>query len=75
MYYFCRYPFYIYIYFFTRDKSQIQSAAARVKTEVGEVNILINNAGVVSGKKLLDTPDVLVQRTFDVNLLAHFWVS
>nr|XP_022346208.1 epidermal retinol dehydrogenase 2-like [Crassostrea virginica] len=55
------------------DKSQIQSTAARVKTEVGEVNILINNAGVVSGKKLLDTPDVLVQRTFDVNLLAHFW--
>lgn len=55
------------------DKSQIERTAQRVKTEVGEVNILINNAGVVSGKKFINTPDVLVERTFDVNLLAHFW--
>lgn len=39
------------------------------------MTILINNAGVVSGNLLLDTPDHLIKRTFDVNILAHFWVS
>ncbi|CAH2229974.1 jg14044 [Pararge aegeria aegeria] len=38
-----------------------------------QVSLLINNAGVVSGHYLLDTPDHLIQRTFDVNILAHFW--
>ena len=34
----------------------------------------MNNAGVVSGKVLLDCSDEQIQRTFDVNVLAHFWV-
>lgn len=55
------------------DKNQIIKTAERVKSEVGDVTILINNAGVVTGKKLIDTPDMLIRRTFDVNLLAHFW--
>lgn len=40
-----------------------------------QITILINNAGVASGYLLLDTPDHLIQRTFDVNVIAHFWVS
>lgn len=36
--------------------------------------MLINNAGVVSGRALLDTPDHLIERSFNVNVLAHFWV-
>lgn len=35
--------------------------------------MLINNAGVVSGRALLDTPDELIERSFSVNTLAHFW--
>lgn len=34
----------------------------------------MNNAGVVSGRALLDTPDHLIERSFNVNVLAHFWV-
>lgn len=37
--------------------------------------MLINNAGVVSGRALLDTPDELIERSFNVNVLAHFWVK
>jgi all-trans-retinol dehydrogenase (NAD+) len=44
-----------------------------VKDEVGDVDILINNAGIVTGKKILDCPDALMQKTMDVNSLAHFW--
>ena len=36
--------------------------------------MIINNAGVVSGKSLLEIDDELIQRTFDVNIMAHFWV-
>ncbi|KAG2458483.1 RDHE2 dehydrogenase, partial [Polypterus senegalus] len=44
-----------------------------VKREVGDVTILINNAGIVTGKKFMDSPDDLVQKTLEVNTLAHFW--
>ena len=47
----------------------------QVRDDVGDVTIVINNAGVVSGKSLLDIDDVSIQRTFDVNIIAHFWVS
>lgn len=47
----------------------------QVKEEVGNVTILINNAGVVTGKPFLNTPDHMVERSFLVNALSHFWVS
>jgi all-trans-retinol dehydrogenase (NAD+) len=37
------------------------------------VDVLINNAGVVSGKRLLENPDELIERTFAVNTLPLFW--
>ena len=43
-------------------------------SEVGNVSILVNNAGVVVGRKLLATPDHMIEKTFNVNLLGHFWV-
>ena len=47
----------------------------QVKQEVGDIDILINNAGIVTGKKILDCPDHLMEATVDVNCNAHFWVS
>ncbi|XP_041361482.1 epidermal retinol dehydrogenase 2-like [Gigantopelta aegis] len=54
-------------------KEQIYRAAQKVKEDVGEVDILVNNAGIVTGKKLLDCPDSLIQKTMEVNTMAHFW--
>ena len=39
------------------NKDEIYSVAKAVKTQVGDISILINNAGIVSGTSLLDTPD------------------
>ncbi|XP_072038022.1 epidermal retinol dehydrogenase 2-like [Amphiura filiformis] len=55
-------------------KEDVYEAAAKVKEEVGEVTILINNAGIVSGTKLLDTPDAKIIKTMEVNTLAHVWM-
>ncbi len=45
-----------------------------VKTEIGDVDILINNAGIVTGKPFTETPDIMNEKTMAVNMLAHFWV-
>lgn len=43
--------------------------------EAGEIDILINNAGVVTGKDLLETSDEEIERTFRVNTLALYWTT
>lgn len=55
------------------ERNSIYETAKRVKEDVGTVDILINNAGVVSGKNFLDIPDEKIELTLKVNTLAHFW--
>ncbi|XP_054486180.2 epidermal retinol dehydrogenase 2-like [Agelaius phoeniceus] len=54
-------------------RQDIYRVADQVKKEVGDVSILINNAGIVVGKRFLDSPDSLVEKTMEVNTIAHFW--
>ena len=42
---------------------------------MGDVDILVNNAGIVTGKKFLDATDGAIEKTFQVNTLAHFWLG
>ena len=39
------------------SKDEIYSVSKAVKQQVGNISILINNAGIVSGTSLLETPD------------------
>uniref|UniRef100_A0A0L8I2T1 Epidermal retinol dehydrogenase 2 n=1 Tax=Octopus bimaculoides TaxID=37653 RepID=A0A0L8I2T1_OCTBM len=48
-------------------------ACVCVNEDIGMVHILINNAGIVTGRKFLQCPDELIQKTIDVNTMAHFW--
>ncbi|NXO16462.1 RDHE2 dehydrogenase, partial [Oriolus oriolus] len=54
-------------------RQDVYRVADQVKKEVGDVSILINNAGIVIGKRFLDSPDSLVEKTMAVNTMAHFW--
>ncbi|NWH55901.1 RDHE2 dehydrogenase, partial [Geococcyx californianus] len=54
-------------------RQDVYRVADQVKKEVGDVTILINNAGIVIGKKFLDCPDSLLEKTMEVNIMAHFW--
>lgn len=47
--------------------------AKRVQEEVGKVDILINNAGIVTCRTLLDLPDKAIENTYNVNILSHYW--
>lgn len=66
------------VYAYTCDVSRRQDVyhtADRVRKEVGDVTVLINNAGVVAGKPILQCSDELLERTMKTNCHAHFWVS
>lgn len=54
-------------------KEEVYRVADQVKKEVGDVSILINNAGIVTGRKFLSCPDELMEKSFDVNFKAHLW--
>ena len=49
------------------------AAMNEIIAEVGPVTILINNAGIVTGKKIVDSPAKLMKLTMAVNIEAHFW--
>ncbi|XP_048638799.1 short-chain dehydrogenase/reductase family 16C member 6-like [Marmota marmota marmota] len=56
------------------NRQEVYSVADQVKKEVGDVTILINNAGIVTGKPFLDIPDHMMERSFYVNAISHFWI-
>ncbi|KAK3611909.1 hypothetical protein CHS0354_013974, partial [Potamilus streckersoni] len=51
----------------------IKRLAGQVRREIGDVHILVNNAGILNGEELLGIDDVDIQKTIDVNTMAHFW--
>jgi len=56
-------------------RENVYRAAEETTAAGGPVEILINNAGVVSGKPLLQLPDDKIEATFAVNVLALFWTT
>lgn len=57
------------------NREDIYSSAKKVKEEIGDVSILVNNAGVVYASDLFATQDPQIEKTFEVNVLAHFWTT
>ena len=55
------------------NREEIAAVAAQTLAESGPIDILINNAGIVSGKGLLDLSDGEIEQTFQVNTMALFW--
>lgn len=57
------------------NREQVYAMAERVRAEVGPVDVLINNAGIVTGKPFMELPDEMIERTFQVNSIALFWMA
>lgn len=51
----------------------VAKAAKEARDAFGHVTILINNAGIVTGKKLLETSNELAEKTLQVNTLSHLY--
>ncbi len=57
------------------DKAKVYELAEIAKQEMGEVHILINNAGYVKGGYLEDQPDEDWEKTIDVNLTSLIYTT
>lgn len=55
------------------DYQRVYAVAEKIRNEVGIVTILINNAGVVSGKPLDKLSESQIETTLKVNTLSHAW--
>ncbi|KAF7355520.1 hypothetical protein MSAN_01469000 [Mycena sanguinolenta] len=53
---------------------EVEAVSKQVIEEIGQPTIIVNNAGVVQGKLILDLSPEDIQQTFGVNTLAHFWI-
>lgn len=58
------------------NRHEIKIMHGQVKEDLGLVDILINNAGVVRGYLLVDPArDQFIINQINVNLMSHIWVS
>jgi all-trans-retinol dehydrogenase (NAD+) len=56
-------------------KDQVEQVADRIKKDFKFIDILINNAGVVTGKPVVDTRFEDLKKNFDTNLMAVIWMT
>ncbi len=56
------------------DVSNREAVAAAAEA-TGPIDILINSAGIVTGKPFLETSPADIEKTMDVNVLALYWVT
>ena len=54
------------------DANAIEDACGQIIQNLGHPTVLINNAGVCTGKNILATTDSDLRLTFGVNALAHY---
>jgi all-trans-retinol dehydrogenase (NAD+) len=57
------------------DRRAVDTVARQLLSDAGEVDVLVNNAGIVTGAPLLDLPDERIEATFRVNVLPLYWVT
>lgn len=57
------------------DKEAVYACADEVRAKQGHVQVLVNNAGIISGQELLDTPDNRIELSMKVNAMAYFWTA
>lgn len=57
------------------NREDVYRKAAETETKFGTVDILINNAGIVSGKTFLDSSDEENLLSMNVNAVSLFWTT
>uniref|UniRef100_A0A182TE30 Short-chain dehydrogenase/reductase 3 n=1 Tax=Anopheles melas TaxID=34690 RepID=A0A182TE30_9DIPT len=56
------------------NRQQIIETAQQIRQEVGTVTILVNNAGIMPTHPLLQQTEPEIRKTFEINVMAHFWL-
>lgn len=56
------------------NRAQILDVTKQIKEKVGVVTILVNNAGIMPTHPLLQQTEAEIRKTFEINVMAHFWL-
>ncbi len=57
-----------------RSREEIRNVSNNIKREVGDVTIIINNAGILNLKSFTECREDEFIKTLRVNLFANYWV-
>uniref|UniRef100_A0A336KV04 Short-chain dehydrogenase/reductase 3 n=1 Tax=Culicoides sonorensis TaxID=179676 RepID=A0A336KV04_CULSO len=55
------------------NRDEVLALAEKVKKDVGNVSVLINNAGIMPTRSILQHTHEVIQKVMDINLMSHFW--
>ena len=55
------------------DRQATNQTMAAVIKQAGPITILVNNAGVVTGKRMVECADEMMELSVQVNTISHFW--
>lgn len=69
-------PNYVHFYNFDISKvNEVKENCEKIRKEVGDVDILINNAGIMNKAKLImELSEQEIFNIFNVNILSQFWM-
>uniref|UniRef100_A0A1Y1JUB5 Uncharacterized protein n=1 Tax=Photinus pyralis TaxID=7054 RepID=A0A1Y1JUB5_PHOPY len=56
------------------DYQQVVFIINKIEQEVGNVTILVNNAGILFGNPFCELSATEIEKMIQVNLMSHFWV-
>jgi NAD(P)-dependent dehydrogenase (short-subunit alcohol dehydrogenase family) len=56
-----------------RSSEAVRKTFDQIKESLGEIDILINNAGITNCQPLTVLTEAQIENTFQVNIFAHFW--
>lgn len=56
------------------NRDQVLELGKTVKTEVGTVTVLVNNAGIMPSHPIDQHSADEIRKIMDINIMAHFWV-
>ncbi|XP_072752932.1 short-chain dehydrogenase/reductase family 16C member 6-like [Anoplolepis gracilipes] len=57
------------------NREQVFEVTKKVKQEVGDVTILINNAGIMPCYSFLNYTNNQIRRLFDINIIGYIWIT
>ncbi|NTW39511.1 MAG: SDR family oxidoreductase [Cellulomonadaceae bacterium] len=57
------------------DRHAVAAAGEATLDATGGVDVVVNNAGIVTGRTLLDSDPDGIERVYGVNVLALYWVT
>lgn len=63
----------IYVKCDVSDRAQVVNKVSEIEQNVGNVTLLINNAGITMGKSLVDLSFDDIEKTLEINLLSSFY--